>query len=278
MKNLTISFSGYNIKNYLQLAIKSLLYFHPEVKECIVVFDDNSTDGTKEWLEENGIKRITWSGKYDDIIDNLTLRINYIYREIFEQCNTKYLFNLDGDIIFINKFMNLLEYHILNNDIIGYVDTCGYISKNTINKDIFKKYSHLSTYDIRDIKTFQRIWPGFMYLNLDKFKAYDIIFDNHLDLEYNNYLQDGIDFCFDSGVDMYHNVISKDFKLHYLNNTPLNIYYHFCGKSVLERSYQTKKDHWSYGKNNDIPKHILSLMDIISVHNIEQIFETQQIQ
>jgi accessory colonization factor AcfC len=47
--------------------MESLLYFYPDIKNNIVVFDDDSNDGTKEWLENNNINRITW--KYFDYED-----------------------------------------------------------------------------------------------------------------------------------------------------------------------------------------------------------------
>src|SRR4030042_6362871 len=60
-KAITIVFTTFNELDYLKLAIYSFLEFYPEYKSSIVVFDDCSSPCVGNWLNEEGIKRITWS-------------------------------------------------------------------------------------------------------------------------------------------------------------------------------------------------------------------------
>jgi glycosyltransferase involved in cell wall biosynthesis len=82
------------------------LNFYPELRDNIVVFDDNSTDGTREWLESKHIKIINWN-YYKQQIEEL-LDINksgtlhkscvshsYMIKELLQQVITKYLFVID---------------------------------------------------------------------------------------------------------------------------------------------------------------------------------------
>ena len=119
-ENLSIVFTGYNIMEYLQLAVYSLLEFYPQFKKSIVIFDDNSTDDTVNWCKKEGFKIISWKKnnylsnfkKYDNIIDifekqqgysiNASYRNSAIIKEIFYQINTKYMMLNDGDILFMN--------------------------------------------------------------------------------------------------------------------------------------------------------------------------------
>lgn len=120
--NLTITFSCYNILPYLRVSIISFLKLYPHLKENIVVFDDDSTDGTKEWLEKEGIKRITWSDKYrllitkhystiDKSSNSLIYLVGCLMNDIMSQVNTKYIMINDGDVVFTRPF--LYEYEAL---------------------------------------------------------------------------------------------------------------------------------------------------------------------
>ena len=78
LNNITIAFSGYNIKDFAILAIESFLLLNPDMRKNIVYFDDESTDGTKEELESRGIRVITWlpeiieeRNKYDKEVEIL---------------------------------------------------------------------------------------------------------------------------------------------------------------------------------------------------------------
>ncbi|MFW6007659.1 MAG: glycosyltransferase family A protein [archaeon] len=164
--NLTIAFSGRNIKNYLILAIKSFLYFYPDLKDNIIVFDDNSIDGTREWLKEQNIKIITWSDyteKFRNIKHRIkgswNFRISMLINEIILQTNTKYLCILDGDIVFLqNK-----------------------IFKNSIND--LNKYSVIGI-EINPLK----LGHFYLFLNRDKLIKHEILYDNleHAIKQYDN--------------------------------------------------------------------------------------------
>jgi glycosyltransferase involved in cell wall biosynthesis len=119
--DLTIAFTSYNCLYYVQLAIYSFLEHYPEYKECIVVLDDDTTEGTKCWLLDMGITRITWSGsphirnvktyytlyqRYTPQV-NLSLRNSFMLKDLFSQVTTKYLIVNDADIVFLKP--NFLE-------------------------------------------------------------------------------------------------------------------------------------------------------------------------
>lgn len=107
--DVTIAFSGYNIKNFAILGIESFLYFNPHLRGNVVYFDDLSTDGTKEELERRGIRVITWlPEELKDLTDtghanSLYIRCSCIYGSIVKRTTTKYLFLIDGDAAFINN-------------------------------------------------------------------------------------------------------------------------------------------------------------------------------
>lgn len=113
--NISIIFTAYNILEYVQLAVYSFLHFYPEFKKSIIVFDDESNDGTKEWLEQEGLQRITWKNKDNFLVKFSNLKkifsehtgINASYRnsvmihEIFKQIDTKYIMINDADVLFL---------------------------------------------------------------------------------------------------------------------------------------------------------------------------------
>lgn len=68
--NITIAFSGYNIKNNILLAVDSLLKIYPRMKSLVLYFDECSTDGTVKELKVRGIRTISWDkellNQYDE--------------------------------------------------------------------------------------------------------------------------------------------------------------------------------------------------------------------
>ena len=113
IENITIAFSGFNIKDFAILAMESFLLQYPEMRNNIIYFDDNSTDGSVEAIRDNGIKVITWTDYWEnkylkykrDLLRNSTqeasARVCFIMREIMEQTHTKYLLINDGDVVFL---------------------------------------------------------------------------------------------------------------------------------------------------------------------------------
>ena len=248
--DLTISFSGYNIKTYLQLAIKSLLYFHPEVKECIVVFDDNSTDGTKEWLKEYGIKRITWSGKYDDIIRDydkkypnygvcLSYYNNIMVREIMEQTSTKYLMINDGDVVFFNKFLNTFFEKI---KIYKGLFILGGYESIMLNDNRYDQYNLLYKNGM-----LHRVHLYNSFFDLDYFKEIDLLFDDIYDELYIDALtkhvvyikeKDIYSMYADGGINFLYQLYSKNINFYTICHSSLkksDYIYHFGWRSSFEK-------------------------------------------
>lgn len=120
LDNMTVFFSGHNIKEIAWLAIASLIRYVPELKSNIVYFDDTSTDGSREFLESKGVKVITWNNyaKYTDFkewyestfseeltsIPAFSPRNALICREMVERCTTKYCLINDGDVIYLSDY------------------------------------------------------------------------------------------------------------------------------------------------------------------------------
>lgn len=116
--NLTVAFSGYNMKHFAILAIESFLFLNPHMRSSVVYFDDFSTDGTKEELEKRGIRVITWLSDVYERFEatkrqNLYIRVSYINESILKQVETRYLFLFDGDVAFFgNEFYKNSLYRI----------------------------------------------------------------------------------------------------------------------------------------------------------------------
>lgn len=151
-KDVTVSFSGYNIKDIALLSIKSFIKNYSRSKAKIVYFDDCSTDGTAEELEKLNVKVITWRNKdYINYLESdrytelenygtkVTIRCGLINNEIMEQCDTKYLYINDGDLVhhkrgsFETHFRNISNGNIhsipcySNDDVFLYCDDKEYI-------------------------------------------------------------------------------------------------------------------------------------------------------
>src|SRR4030042_398351 len=124
-KAITIVFTSFNELDYFKLAIYSFLEFYPEYKSSIVVFDDCSSPCVGNWLNEEGIKRITWSrpsfvsdfSVFTKIYPglSLSLRNGWMLRDIIaEHVRTKYALINDNDLLFLKpgfleQYCELLE-------------------------------------------------------------------------------------------------------------------------------------------------------------------------
>lgn len=203
---LTIAFSGHNIKTCLYLAIKSFLYCYPKLKSKIVVFDDNSTDGTAEWLKKEKIRRISWTTfrKMADQIDTslsstIALRVNLIISEIMLQAETKYLLVNDGDIVFLkNGFLENYFSRIENH--VGSIFIREYQANPASTKEsksLLKKYASLQTGVGNNLLG---AWLFHGFLDLEMLKTNQILFDRLDDHIYNKnlgiFVDSGIDFLF----------------------------------------------------------------------------------
>lgn len=175
-KNLTILFSSYNIKTYLQEAIESFLKLYPNLKNNIVIFEDESNDGTLEWLRENNIKTITWSKSIRNLIKeqgkhSSTFYCNMILNDAMLQIKTKYLFISDGDVIFYNKFLENYFELIKNNNVVGFL----------LKEDLTQNLKKSAIDDKIDLYFFEdsyfRLWQGHLLLNLKFLKENNIFYD-----------------------------------------------------------------------------------------------------
>lgn len=113
--DLSISISGHNIKPFAEAAIKSLAKIKVDYLKKVVYFDDYSTDGTKELLEDLGVRVIGWLPEVEEMFHSmqdfqkdLPTRVSFINECIFRQVDTKYLYMSDGDVIFKKDIISLL--------------------------------------------------------------------------------------------------------------------------------------------------------------------------
>lgn len=120
---ITVAFSGYNIKNTILLAVESFLKMYPSMKSQIIYFDDYSTDSSVISLKARGIKVITWDKsllqQYNEYVINnpqwtdvqtLSVRVSFIIENISKQTTTDFLLLNDGDVMFKNN--NFLEHYV----------------------------------------------------------------------------------------------------------------------------------------------------------------------
>lgn len=199
--NITIAFTVYNSLNFLKLAIFSFIEKYPEYKKSILVFDDDSTDKTKEWLDREKIKHTTWNSftyvRNMDIYKkflklnsassiNLSLRNSFMVSNLLSQISSKYVLLNDADIIFLKP--NFLEEYsnIVQNNIkiIAPIEHTGYnwgLNKHIPEKNIpsyLGKYNILYNYNN---DTMIRFHFCHALIDLDYFKSQNLLFDDITD-------------------------------------------------------------------------------------------------
>ena len=201
-KHITIQFTSLNIKPFLQLQIYSFLNFYPELRDNIVVFDDNSTDGTKEWLESKHIKIIEWDYYKQTIKDLLDVSKSgtlhkscvshsYMIKELLHQVNTKYLFVIDQDLITFNS--GWLEKFYDKQERTGQVSIMHnryYSSKlftenweDGLTEEEIKYYSQFKDLVINDLKdndnniAIKSADLSFTLFNVEKLREHNLYFD-----------------------------------------------------------------------------------------------------
>jgi len=177
-EDLTILFSGYNILDEMSKAVSSFLYFHPQYKENIVIFDDNSTDGTYKYFSKEGFKILQFN-------DNLRAAPQYkkseimgyhvseIMQQAISKIDTKWLFNFHGDMIFKKEFMSEFE----NSNIDEYDIYCPFGGAEMTDRlDDIPEFNILYS---EKHKCYIRYWEVFMLLNLHKLKELGIKYDHY---------------------------------------------------------------------------------------------------
>jgi hypothetical protein len=289
LKNdLTITFSGHNIKDYLILAIESFLYFYPDFKNNVLVFDDNSNDGTREWLDENNIKWITWNRykkMYEDE-DNLAintytnghidtcLKCVLIVNELMEEANTKYIFVNDGDVCFLKdgileNYYNLIQEHKIIAPACAYPNILFSKPENEIHESL-KKYKILYNKDWPSTYKFVRISPHHMFFDLEYFKSLGIKFDDLTNPEYYRYYGT----YFDNGHDFYYNILVNNIP-HLLLPYDLDYFLHFSWISSCVNNVENSND--KYTINFSIKNTIGQLFKQERFNNVMQLEHTSNI-
>ncbi len=194
LNDVTVLFTGYNIKPFAILAIESFLLHNPQLRKNVVFFDDESTDGTREELEARGIKIITWlpqiKKKFDEfekatlgtyhVISCLPQRCSFINYCAAMQIKTRYLFISDGDIVYFNNFfLHCVDKFAQSNCLIA-----GSTASIPIDIDM-SVIEYLEVLDkggflIKTEKGFERvkIYPNQMLLDIKELKNRGIMFDN----------------------------------------------------------------------------------------------------
>lgn len=281
MNNITVQISGKNILPFLKLNMESLLYFYPDIKNNIVVFDDDSNDGTKEWLENNNINRITW--KYFDYEDIKKLyepyqsnssiyRIQCILEEIFRQQNTEKLIIMDGDQFIIKKGILEKQIEVLNsNQDVFQVKNTYMIIKPKV--EYFEIYNRLTSrfpgffttppnqnsmnflinelnFDFTDkiAVELNRIHPYFLQVNLNVMKENNIFFDNASENSY--FLRNKLD----TGILFLEQLKLNNIPIEFQNDIIQNFVFHFVWTSSIKLIYDNIDSHKI---NNHHKKHML---------------------
>jgi glycosyltransferase involved in cell wall biosynthesis len=273
-ENLTVSFSAYNILDLLKVSIGSFITLYPDLKKNIVVFDDESTDGTREWLQENKIKRITWSETfkkkrdehYKDSPTSLIYRVSLIMNDIFYQTKTKYLLYNDGDVVFTGYFLNSYEAIIKS----GYkaIICRGGHGPEILNNSYFDPYEIL----LEEKKEYLlRAHQYHGLVDLEELKSKDMlhdrVFDSSVELEMSRPMP-----RIDTGLDFMYLLFAKGifvWDLQYNSEGLQSPIYHFCLKSSIRRITDSGRSlrQENPGKNKlDIEKG-LHLKNIIKLFN-----------
>lgn len=230
--------------------MNSLLYFHPEVKNRIVVFDDNSTDGTKEWLQANSIKRITWSGKYNRYTDNYTQRFgtcmsywnDIMIKDICDQVYTKYILINDGDVVFTDKFLNNYS------ELININNRKALLVISNFMDELYNRKPFCDTVDAKNLQDkykiilnqhqnkLHRVHIFHGLLDLDYFKNNNIVFDTIDDKNYINMIAPIP--IVDGGVDFYYQLLVNNieyYTLPYWKDINSFHVYHYGFRSSLAK-------------------------------------------
>lgn len=254
--DITIAFSGYNIKNLALLSIESFLKFYPNMRSQIIYFDDESTDGTKEELKKRGIKVITWDenllNEYNSLINThknfkqtqiLSIKVSYILEQIIRNTQTTYLMLNDGDVMFDKD--NIIEESINDlkeNDILY----CRNILIGDNQQTELFKYMEESYPELIEETQFctWRMPHYHIYLNVKKLKENNITSDL-LSIEVFEKMEGGI---FDTFTNFTKRVLNSPLKRKEKNLDSEVI--HFGGVSCSKRGFI-----YGYSDENDIHIH-----------------------
>lgn len=248
--DITVAFSGYNIKNMALLSIDSLLKIYPQMRSQIVYFDDFSPDGTKKELRSRGIRVIGWDkallNQYNDIVSvdpgwgivqKLSTRVSFIIENIIRQTKTDYLLLNDGDVIFLREGI-LEDFESLATEGFDVV----YEKQNTFNDKgpsvrrvvdyINAKYG-AKVNENSELYRYWRMAHSHIFLNVKKLKEKGITSDT-LSFDTLKYMEGGI---YDTFVDFSNRIADSGcFKIKEIQIFGKNVL-HFGGHACVQRGF-----------------------------------------
>lgn len=280
-KETTVAFSGHNIKWFAVLATESFLKFYPQMRENVVYFDDDSTDGTREELEKRGIKVITWSDEirsgfqkllderfFDDFTQTVSSRVCFIMTDIMKQVNTKYLLMNDGDVVF--KKGGFLEGYFEKfkegNKIVGHKEFPLFDKYELDNLKDKKRFEYYTRFVIQSPEVPSKLASPRVHLlhtmiDLDYFKEINILGDD-LTPENIEMMYGGI---VDTGTDFYHKVVDNNIPAYWI---PTEYVY----KILLHWGWLSSANRDSdYLNANSVRNHIQEMEDILYKHGIQKL-------
>lgn len=142
MKNLSILVPAYNVENYIEECIDSLLDLDTNYE--IIIINDGSTDNTKQILQK--YKKI----KYIKIINQENMGIAHTRNNLLKNATGKYIFFIDSDDYINKEKFNELLKKVNNQDLILF----NYNIFNNNNKKVKKNIFNENFINIKKNKDF----------------------------------------------------------------------------------------------------------------------------
>lgn len=237
--DVTIAFSGHNIKEFAILAIESFLLHYPDLRSNILYFDDESTDGTAEALENRCIKVVTWDSDMlnsyqkfsklklpnDNKVGYVSARVSYIMNQLMRMCSTKYLLILDGDVVITSDgLLELMLDELEDNILVCQASNTGKGIECPLNLS-----KELEEYYMRYVNVFDeayhspRIYFLCCLLNMQQIKDLEI-YGDRLDYAHLICMSGNI---VDTGTDFYHRLMDTNTKFSFINFEIRDYLYHW---------------------------------------------------
>ena len=131
MKNLSILVPAYNVENYIEECIDSLLDLDTNYE--IIIINDGSTDNTKQILQK--YKKI----KYIKIINQENMGIAHTRNNLLKNATGKYIFFIDSDDYINKEKFNELLKQVNNQDLILFNYNIFNNNNKKVKKNIFNE-------------------------------------------------------------------------------------------------------------------------------------------
>ena len=213
-EELSIVFTTRNTLELLKPAIDSFLDLYPQYKECIYVYDDESTDGTIEWVRQEGLKLLTNKNLFVQAPPSCEFlhRFNHIIYYCMREIKTKYIMFSDNDVLYFKGGLLELYYQYIQEGNKVICPTTK-VQSNLIYRGLIPKNKWTDTlYKNNELLRFHIFNCLF---DLDYLKSKSLLYDSLYDNLYNKYLS-GVyannrwQYVFDSGLDfLYKCAINK---------------------------------------------------------------------